>query len=154
MGTNSSIGERGREGCHENAKEKNFAASLSAAIKSLLESMSSSTLDEHEERICRICHASESEEPEQELIAPCRCRGSCGFVHRSCLATWRNSSKGSSISSISSSFSRLLAYVRGRDLGAAQSKKNDVFFRCEQCGFSYLFRDPKTGEINSLTPNS
>lgn len=35
--------------------------------------------------ICRICHMSE---PRIELIKPCNCRGTLGYVHRSCLENW------------------------------------------------------------------
>ncbi|XP_018565569.1 E3 ubiquitin-protein ligase MARCH3-like [Anoplophora glabripennis] len=34
---------------------------------------------------CRICYDNEREE---ELINPCRCKGTVAFVHRSCLETW------------------------------------------------------------------
>ncbi|XP_076252903.1 E3 ubiquitin-protein ligase MARCHF3-like [Rhynchophorus ferrugineus] len=34
---------------------------------------------------CRICY--DNEKPE-ELIAPCHCKGTVAFVHRSCLETW------------------------------------------------------------------
>ena len=35
--------------------------------------------------ICRICHCSSDEE---ELIRPCRCSGSVGHAHRSCIRKW------------------------------------------------------------------
>jgi hypothetical protein len=35
---------------------------------------------------CRIC---QSVAPKEDLFAPCRCDGTCKFVHRSCLETWR-----------------------------------------------------------------
>lgn len=35
--------------------------------------------------ICRICHMGE---PRQELINPCNCRGTLGYVHRRCLESW------------------------------------------------------------------
>ena len=36
--------------------------------------------------ICKICL---SEAQRKEVIAPCDCRGSCKWVHRSCLDQWR-----------------------------------------------------------------
>ncbi|CAH0554864.1 unnamed protein product [Brassicogethes aeneus] len=35
--------------------------------------------------VCRICYDNDKEEP---LIAPCKCKGTVAFVHRSCLETW------------------------------------------------------------------
>ncbi|XP_044753677.1 E3 ubiquitin-protein ligase MARCHF3-like [Coccinella septempunctata] len=35
--------------------------------------------------ICRICYDADSNE---ELITPCRCKGTVAYVHRSCLETW------------------------------------------------------------------
>lgn len=37
------------------------------------------------EPICRICHCSSEEE---ELIQPCRCSGSVGYTHESCIRKW------------------------------------------------------------------
>ncbi|XP_022682913.1 E3 ubiquitin-protein ligase MARCH2-like [Setaria italica] len=34
---------------------------------------------------CRTCH-----EPGDEIISPCRCKGTQQFVHRSCLDHWRS----------------------------------------------------------------
>ncbi|XP_050304487.1 E3 ubiquitin-protein ligase MARCHF3-like [Anthonomus grandis grandis] len=42
---------------------------------------------------CRICYDNEKEE---DLIAPCHCKGTVAFVHRSCLETWLGES-GTSI---------------------------------------------------------
>ncbi|XP_060535590.1 E3 ubiquitin-protein ligase MARCHF3-like [Cylas formicarius] len=38
---------------------------------------------------CRICYDSDKEE---QLIAPCHCKGTMAFVHRSCLETWLSES--------------------------------------------------------------
>ena len=35
---------------------------------------------------CRICH--EGENSGERLISPCRCRGSVGLVHRTCIEKW------------------------------------------------------------------
>ncbi|KAK9889535.1 hypothetical protein WA026_006890 [Henosepilachna vigintioctopunctata] len=35
--------------------------------------------------LCRICYDADSRE---ELITPCRCKGTVAYVHRSCLETW------------------------------------------------------------------
>ncbi|XP_045474863.1 E3 ubiquitin-protein ligase MARCHF3-like [Harmonia axyridis] len=35
--------------------------------------------------VCRICYDADSNE---ELITPCRCKGTVAYVHRSCLETW------------------------------------------------------------------
>ncbi|CAI5535749.1 unnamed protein product [Closterium sp. Naga37s-1] len=40
---------------------------------------------------CRICL--ESDGPD-DLIAPCKCKGSARFVHRSCLDQWRATEEG------------------------------------------------------------
>ena len=39
-----------------------------------------------DENTCRICREGSDEEP---LLRPCKCSGSCKFVHRSCLDRWR-----------------------------------------------------------------
>ncbi|XP_019155110.1 PREDICTED: E3 ubiquitin-protein ligase MARCH1-like [Ipomoea nil] len=42
---------------------------------------------------CRICLDSDTREGDQ-LIAPCRCKGSQEFVHRECLDHWRSIREG------------------------------------------------------------
>ena len=37
------------------------------------------------EKACRICTESETDEP---LICPCDCKGSIGYVHRTCMTKW------------------------------------------------------------------
>ncbi len=60
-------------------------------------------------RICRICLEEEDsvassssaegvEAPTDVLIQPCACKGSHGWVHRSCLRTWRHAGHNSSAS--------------------------------------------------------
>lgn len=45
---------------------------------------------------CRICLESDAE-PGDDLIAPCMCKGTQQFVHRSCLDHWRSVKVNSSI---------------------------------------------------------
>lgn len=40
--------------------------------------------------VCRICHGGESTE---QLVAPCRCKGSVGLAHMSCLERWLKESR-------------------------------------------------------------
>ncbi|EFJ27430.1 hypothetical protein SELMODRAFT_84712 [Selaginella moellendorffii] len=47
-----------------------------------------------EQVLCRICLDSTG----HDLIAPCRCRGTQKFVHRSCLDSWRAAKEGSAFS--------------------------------------------------------
>eukprot|EP00794_Sanderia_malayensis_P015223 gene15223-16797_t len=42
------------------------------------------TESSEEVNICRICHTGGDE----QLVAPCKCRGSAQFVHATCLLTW------------------------------------------------------------------
>lgn len=42
---------------------------------------------------CRICFS--GDEPNDVLISPCRCSGSMGYIHRSCLTRWLEQKKGS-----------------------------------------------------------
>lgn len=42
--------------------------------------------DESSGKSCRICFESENEE---KLIQPCKCKGTIGYVHRTCLNNWR-----------------------------------------------------------------
>lgn len=53
-----------------------------------------------QEKICRICHSSDMEEHNEndELISPCKCKGSIKYVHQQCLYTWRHSQIGISSS--------------------------------------------------------
>lgn len=46
-------------------------------------------------KYCRICLENE-ESKENELIYPCRCIGTCKYVHRKCLTYWRNSNEPNS----------------------------------------------------------
>lgn len=43
---------------------------------------------EVDDRTCRIC-LEPQEDPSNPLISPCKCSGSCKFVHRDCLRRWR-----------------------------------------------------------------
>ncbi|NWI50877.1 MARH3 ligase, partial [Calyptomena viridis] len=43
--------------------------------------------------ICRICHEGSSQE---NLLSPCKCSGTLGTIHRSCLEHWLSSSNTSS----------------------------------------------------------
>ena len=38
--------------------------------------------------ICRICLSSDNSRPEDYLVSPCRCSGSCSSIHLSCLREW------------------------------------------------------------------
>jgi len=58
-----------------------------------------STANKGEKDVCRICLGTEEEgcpaedgEPDK-LICPCRCAGSMGMIHISCLREWMNSKR-------------------------------------------------------------
>lgn len=62
--------------------------------------------------VCRICY--DDIDPEDEdVIVPCKCSGSCRFVHRNCLDIWRS-----------------------------QNPNSDNFRRCNQCMFEYIMENP------------
>ncbi|NWX43760.1 MARH3 ligase, partial [Steatornis caripensis] len=42
--------------------------------------------------MCRICHEGSSQE---DLLSPCKCTGTLGTIHRSCLERWLSSSNTS-----------------------------------------------------------
>ncbi|NXJ64411.1 MARH3 ligase, partial [Rostratula benghalensis] len=42
--------------------------------------------------MCRICHEGSSQE---DLLSPCKCTGTLGTIHRSCLEHWLSSSNTS-----------------------------------------------------------
>eukprot|EP00388_Colpodella_angusta_P020754 GDKJ01052201.1.p1 GENE.GDKJ01052201.1~~GDKJ01052201.1.p1 ORF type:complete len:697 (-),score=107.58 GDKJ01052201.1:129-2219(-) len=46
------------------------------------------TENTEEERICRICFDEETDETENPLIIPCKCKGSSSFIHLNCLRRW------------------------------------------------------------------
>ena len=48
---------------------------------------SSNQLSSTDNMICRICLC-EAELPEHELINPCKCTGSMGYIGLSCLKEW------------------------------------------------------------------
>lgn len=82
--------------------EKNKCKSFSNNFfKQMISSLVSSTEDE-----------SATKFNEEELIAPCECRGTMRHVHRECLNQWRTA-----------------------------SPRSDSFTRCEQCFASYKFKN-------------
>ncbi|NXD74005.1 MARH3 ligase, partial [Eolophus roseicapillus] len=46
----------------------------------------------NDQPICRICHEGSSQE---DLLSPCKCTGTLGTIHRSCLQRWLTSSNTS-----------------------------------------------------------
>ncbi|KAM8983589.1 E3 ubiquitin-protein ligase MARCHF3 isoform 2-T2 [Ara ararauna] len=46
----------------------------------------------NDQAICRICHEGSSQE---DLLSPCKCTGTLGTIHRSCLERWLTSSNTS-----------------------------------------------------------
>ena len=51
-----------------------------------LEKLMYNLYDEDDENICRICF--EGETKENNLIRPCKCKGTQRYIHKSCLMTW------------------------------------------------------------------
>ncbi|XP_019192989.1 PREDICTED: E3 ubiquitin-protein ligase MARCH11-like [Ipomoea nil] len=64
--------------------------STSAGDCSSIEVDGSQLLLHSEQPLCRICLDTEGE----DLIAPCRCKGTQKYVHRSCLDNWRSTKEG------------------------------------------------------------
>lgn len=63
---------------------------------------------EPEERTCRICLLDDNQ---QDLISPCRCKGSMKYVHSTCLEQWRQT-----------------------------STNRRSYFQCDQCLYKYNFQ--------------
>ena len=40
------------------------------------------------EKLCRICYGEENDPKENPIIQPCRCSGSCKYIHLKCLKHW------------------------------------------------------------------
>ena len=40
------------------------------------------------EKICRICYGEEDDPKENPIVQPCRCSGSCKYIHLQCLKHW------------------------------------------------------------------
>ncbi|KAJ3411427.1 hypothetical protein HDV05_002209 [Chytridiales sp. JEL 0842] len=70
--------------------------------------------------VCRICL---SEEDLHEMFAPCKCKGSCMFVHRYCLERWR-----------------LALQTRGNLMDGQE-------MRCESCLYPYKINHSILGRI-------
>lgn len=45
--------------------------------------------------ICRFCLHEEGENNKDQLITPCKCKGSMRYVHASCLSRWRSTNNAS-----------------------------------------------------------
>ena len=45
------------------------------------------------QRVCRICLGEEEEDEDNELIYPCKCSGTCRYIHVHCLREWMNGKK-------------------------------------------------------------
>jgi len=75
-----------------------------------------SSLTRAEERTCRICLQDDADEDydnqKDPMIAPCRCRGTSKWVHRSCLDRWR------------------------------VHQHSRAFSNCTECGFEYRMQVP------------
>lgn len=67
------------------------------------------TTEESEVRACRICFEQDSDEA-NPLISPCKCSGSCKYVHRDCLRRWRE-----------------------------EGVTETTFYQCEICKFKYQY---------------
>lgn len=64
----------------------------------------------HQNMTCRICL---EEDIPENMIVPCKCRGSALYVHRNCLDEWRS-----------------------------QNPSGENFSRCNQCRFRYIIEEP------------
>ena len=42
------------------------------------------------EKLCRICYMAEDDEKDNPIIQPCKCSGSCKYIHLKCLKKWIN----------------------------------------------------------------
>ncbi|KAJ1030032.1 hypothetical protein NDA16_000945 [Ustilago loliicola] len=88
--------------------------------------------DEAEEKVCRMCFASEDELGDDglsigRLIAPCHCDGSMRYVHDTCLDQWRRQSAASEAARVCGqcharyrfrrkSYSNLMAFVQASQM--------------------------------------
>jgi RING-variant domain/FHA domain len=64
------------------------AAEVSRNNLKLNQTSTDSLLIQREKHVCRICLC--EEEPDNSLIWPCKCSGSMGAIHISCLREWLN----------------------------------------------------------------
>ncbi|KAJ7521444.1 hypothetical protein O6H91_19G055000 [Diphasiastrum complanatum] len=70
---------------------------IKAPVLQSVESSVEQTEDEEQGKgvpSCRICLEPDSGESGDELISPCKCKGTQQFVHRSCLDHWRSVKEG------------------------------------------------------------
>lgn len=96
---NSSIGLESLEStflllCHCQVPISLDVSRISSSIRSALApltklSNSSTNTSSSSSPFCRICHDLSRSE---SLISPCRCSGSCGLIHKTCLERWLSTS--------------------------------------------------------------
>lgn len=78
------------------ADDESIRSSVSKMSSAMISSKRSVRKDEHGEVVCRICLGTEDEgTPDEDgqpdkLICPCKCAGSMGMIHISCLKEWVN----------------------------------------------------------------
>ncbi|XP_030326015.1 E3 ubiquitin-protein ligase MARCH3 isoform X3 [Strigops habroptila] len=61
-------------------------------LSSVMRTLSTQSSPFNDQPICRICHEGSSQE---DLLSPCKCTGTLGTIHRSCLERWLTSSNTS-----------------------------------------------------------
>ncbi|KAK3096143.1 hypothetical protein FSP39_023677 [Pinctada imbricata] len=57
-------------------------------LLSHLNSVAASNTLIYEEPSCWVCFATEEDDSEAEWVSPCRCKGTSGWVHQTCLQRW------------------------------------------------------------------
>jgi len=63
-----------------------YTCNISSGLSGINNSFSPNTSKNSSVIFCRICH--EGESAGERLISPCRCSGSMGLVHRTCIEKW------------------------------------------------------------------
>ena len=54
------------------------------------ETLSENRKNKIKEKLCRICYMAEEDKKDNPIIQPCKCSGSCKYVHLNCLKQWIN----------------------------------------------------------------
>ncbi|KAM9508954.1 E3 ubiquitin-protein ligase MARCHF3 isoform 3-T5 [Guaruba guarouba] len=88
--TSKTLPRASGSGCQEHVTP--VSAKGAQLLSSVMRTLATQSSPFNDQAICRICHEGSSQE---DLLSPCKCTGTLGTIHRSCLERWLTSSNTS-----------------------------------------------------------